>query len=83
VLKAGAFDAVIHFAAFIEAGESMVDPGKYFHNTLALSLHLLDPWCGLPCRGCLPSTAALPVERFMLSPKSRRSGRPTFTGRRS
>jgi UDP-glucose 4-epimerase len=35
-------DAVMHFAAFIEAGESMVDPGKYFRNNLNLSLGLLE-----------------------------------------
>lgn len=35
-------DAVMHFAAFIEAGESMQDPGKYFHNNLGLSLGLLE-----------------------------------------
>jgi UDP-glucose 4-epimerase len=35
-------DAVMHFAAFIEAGESMQDPGKYFHNNLSLSLGLLE-----------------------------------------
>jgi len=39
---AAGFDAVLHFAAFIEAGESMADPAKYFHNNLALSLGLLD-----------------------------------------
>jgi UDP-glucose 4-epimerase len=36
------FDAVLHFAAFIEAGESMAQPGKYFHNNLALSLSLIE-----------------------------------------
>lgn len=41
-LAAGSFDAVMHFAAFIEAGESMRDPGKYFHNNLANSLALLE-----------------------------------------
>jgi UDP-glucose 4-epimerase len=35
-------DAVMHFAAFIEAGESMLDPGKYFRNNLSLSLGLLE-----------------------------------------
>ena len=35
-------DAVMHFAAFIEAGESMVDPAKYFRNNLSLSLGLLE-----------------------------------------
>lgn len=38
----GAFEAIMHFAAFIEAGESMTDPGKYFHNNLALSVGLIE-----------------------------------------
>ena len=37
-----AFDAILHFAAFIEAGESMQDPGKYFHNNLVLSQGLIE-----------------------------------------
>ncbi len=36
------FDAVMHFAGFIEAGESMKDPGKFFKNNLANSLQLID-----------------------------------------
>jgi UDP-glucose 4-epimerase len=32
----------MHFAAFIEAGESMQNPGKYFHNNLVLSLGLIE-----------------------------------------
>jgi UDP-glucose 4-epimerase len=36
------FDAVFHFAAFIEAGESMQNPGKYFHNNLEASIRLID-----------------------------------------
>ncbi len=36
------FDAVMHFAAFIEAGESMKDPGKFFRNNLVNSLGLID-----------------------------------------
>ncbi len=39
---AGSFDAIIHFAAFIEAGESMVDPGRYFYNNTAGSLNLIE-----------------------------------------
>lgn len=35
-------DAVAHFAAFIEAGESMQEPGKYFHNNVVNSHVLLD-----------------------------------------
>ncbi|HMK08677.1 MAG TPA: NAD-dependent epimerase/dehydratase family protein, partial [Anaerolineales bacterium] len=41
-LHDGHFDAVMHFAAFIEAGESMQDPAKYFRNNLARSLELLE-----------------------------------------
>ncbi|MEE8121399.1 MAG: UDP-glucose 4-epimerase GalE [Anaerolineales bacterium] len=41
-LRSESFDAVMHFAAFIEAGESMKNPGKYFHNNLALSLGLIE-----------------------------------------
>jgi UDP-glucose 4-epimerase len=36
------FDAVVHFAAYIEAGESMVDPGRFFVNNTARTLMLLD-----------------------------------------
>ena len=35
-------EAVMHLAAFIEAGESMRDPGKFFHNNVAGSLNLLE-----------------------------------------
>jgi len=54
-LQAGRFEAVMHFAAFIEAGESMQDPGKYFHNNLANSLGLLE------------SCVRAGVKRFVLS----------------
>ncbi len=36
------FDAVAHFAAFIEAGESMQQPGKYFRNNVACTNNLLE-----------------------------------------
>ncbi|WP_119071805.1 UDP-glucose 4-epimerase GalE [Aggregatilinea lenta] len=35
-------DAVAHFAAFIEAGESMLEPAKYFRNNVAYTNNLLD-----------------------------------------
>ena len=41
-LAAKDYDAIMHFAAFIEVGESMLNPGKYFHNNLAKSLNLLE-----------------------------------------
>ncbi len=33
---------VIHFAAYVEVGESMSDPGKYFRNNIQGSVNLLD-----------------------------------------
>jgi UDP-glucose 4-epimerase len=38
----GSFEAVMHFAALIEAGESMIEPGKYFYNNLVLSVGLIE-----------------------------------------
>jgi UDP-glucose 4-epimerase len=42
VFEQGQFDAVMHFAAFIEAGESMLFPEKYFDNNSARALTLLQ-----------------------------------------
>src|ERR1700678_1723446 len=42
VLQRGYDGAVMHFAAFIEAGESMKCPAKYFRNNTANALTLLD-----------------------------------------
>ena len=36
------FDAVMHFASYIEVGESVLDPGKYFRNNFSNTLNLLD-----------------------------------------
>ena len=36
------YDAIMHFAAFIEAGESMKMPGKFMRNNLVNSLSLMD-----------------------------------------
>jgi len=59
-LKERPVDAVMHFAAFIEAGESMVDPAKYFRNNLALSLGLLEACVQAGVRRfVLSSTAAV------------------------
>jgi UDP-glucose 4-epimerase len=53
-------DAVMHFAALIEAGESMQAPERYFRNNTASTLNLLE--CMLqhgPRRLVFSSTAAL------------------------
>lgn len=36
------FDAAIHFASFIEAGESMRDPGAFFANNVANTVTLIN-----------------------------------------
>ena len=36
------FEAVMHFAAFIEAGESMKEPGRFFENNFINSLRLIE-----------------------------------------
>jgi UDP-glucose 4-epimerase len=59
-LKEENYDAVMHFAAFIEAGESMKDPAKFFRNNLINSLTLIEGAvkAGVP-RFLLSSTAAV------------------------
>ncbi len=54
------FDAVLHFAALIEAGESMQRPEIYFRNNTAFTLSLLEAMlaCG-PRRLVFSSTAAV------------------------
>jgi len=42
VLNENRIDAVIHFAAFIEVGESVKDPSKYFNNNVVNTINLLD-----------------------------------------
>jgi UDP-glucose 4-epimerase len=59
--------AVMHFAAFIEAGESMQRPEKYFRNNTANALTLLE------------TTLAHGVERFVFSSTAALYGTPEKT----
>jgi UDP-glucose 4-epimerase len=54
------FEAVLHFAALIEAGESMLHPEAFFSNNTACSLTLLEAMldCGIS-RLVFSSTAAV------------------------
>ena len=38
------FDAVMHFASFIEVGESIIKPAKYYFNNVTNTQNLLDQW---------------------------------------
>ncbi len=51
-------DAVIHFAAHKAAGESMIDPAKYFRNNTAGALELLSTLVGHEVRRFVFSSTA-------------------------
>ena len=55
LLNSRSFDAVMHFAAYVEAGESMQNPGKYFRNNLCNSASLIE------------QAARARIDRFVLS----------------
>jgi UDP-glucose 4-epimerase len=60
VIARGGFDGVMHFAASIEAGESMVTPERFFRNNTANTLTLLEAMLKQRLRRLVfSSTAAL------------------------
>lgn len=65
-MRAHQVTAVLHFAAFIEVGESVRDPGKYFRNNSANAVTLLDAMVEAGVRDIVfSSTAAVygdPIE---------------------
>ncbi|MCL1892693.1 MAG: UDP-glucose 4-epimerase GalE [Holophagaceae bacterium] len=60
-------DGVFHFAALIEAGESMVNPGRFFVNNTSKALALLD------------KMAAHSVKYFIFSSTAATYGDPEYT----
>ena len=44
-LADGGFDAVMHFAASAEVGESVRDPLHYYHNNMVNTVSLLEAMC--------------------------------------
>ena len=67
LLHANHFDAVMHFAAPIEAGESMRHPEKFFRNNTANTLTLLE---------CM---VAAGIKRFVFSSTAALFGNPERT----
>jgi UDP-glucose 4-epimerase len=67
VFAQGAFDAVVHFAAYIEAGESMRVPERFFANNTARTLLLLE------------AMARAGVKRFVFSSTAAIYGDPRYT----
>lgn len=52
------FDAVVHMAAFIEAGESVQNPGKYFRNNVINGINLLNVMLKNDCKKIIFSSSA-------------------------
>lgn len=61
------FDAVMHFASFIEVGESVREPAKYYQNNFINTKNLLD---AMLLRG---------VKRFIFSSTAAIFGEPRYT----
>ena len=58
------FDAVMHFASFIQVGESITEPAKYYENNVTNTLNLLD---AMVARG---------IQRFIFSSSAAVYGDP-------
>lgn len=67
LLQPGRFDAVMHFASFIQVGESVQKPAMYYANNVTNTLYLLDAM----------RTAG--VQRFIFSSTAATFGEPQYT----
>lgn len=61
------FDGVMHFASFIQVGESMQQPDKYYQNNVVNTLNLLD------------AMKAAGVKRFIFSSTAATFGEPLYS----
>jgi len=66
VFEKGRFDAVMHFASFIQVGESVVEPAKYYQNNVVNTLQLLEVML------------AHGVKRFIFSSTAATFGEPQY-----
>jgi UDP-glucose 4-epimerase len=66
-LMSNRFDAVMHFASFIQVGESVQHPDKYYRNNLTYTLGLLD------------AMRAHGVSKFIFSSTAATFGEPKYT----
>jgi UDP-glucose 4-epimerase len=63
----GRFDAVMHFASFIQVGESVAQPARYYRNNVSNTLSLLEVM------------HAFEVRRFIFSSTAATFGEPQYT----
>jgi UDP-glucose 4-epimerase len=66
VMVSHRFDAVMHFASFIQVGESVRNPSLYYRNNLSNTLNLLD------------AMVAAQVKRFIFSSTAAIFGEPVY-----
>ncbi len=67
LFKSSAFDAVMHFASFIEVAESLTDPARYYQNNVSNSQNLLE------------AMLAHEVRHFIFSSTAAVFGEPRYT----
>ena len=61
------FDAVMHFASFIQVGESVQQPAKYYQNNVVNTLNLLE------------AMRAHGIQKFIFSSTAATFGEPQYT----
>lgn len=67
LLSGRRFDAVMHFASYIQVGESVREPMKYYRNNLSNTLNLLD------------AMQAHGIDKFIFSSSAAIFGEPQYT----
>ncbi|MBU2761473.1 UDP-glucose 4-epimerase GalE [Acidithiobacillus sulfurivorans] len=67
VFSTHSFDAVMHFASYIQVGESVQEPAKYYQNNVSNTLNLLDVMI------------AFDVKKFIFSSTAAIFGEPQYT----
>lgn len=60
--------AVMHFASFIQVGESVVNPAKYYDNNVAGTIRLLDTLCASGVKRFIFSSSAAVYGEPLASP---------------
>lgn len=67
LIQPGRFDAVMHFASFIQVGESVENPAKYYDNNVINTLNLLE------------TMQSAGIKRFIFSSTAATFGQPQYT----
>jgi UDP-glucose 4-epimerase len=67
LLQPGRFDVVMHFASFIQVGESLREPALYYENNVVNTLNLLE------------ATRSAGISRFIFSSTAATFGDPQYT----